>query len=122
MKPDEQDRIRKRTPPAMPDPPTPPGWTAGAPMGASRKSMHIPLVFVTTSPKDQADRGATESMIAQCLREGVYSCPRCDFTTTSPEAMVNHLAEEINKSLSSLNEILAGDESADETGTNPIPK
>ena len=105
MKPEDRDKIRQPTPPPGRQPPTPPGAPFGPPTTHPVKPVHIPLVFVTTSPKDEGDRAATESLLQQCLTEGVYSCPRCDFTTTSPEIMVNHLGEEINKSLARLNEI-----------------
>lgn len=121
MKPEERDRIHQRTPPGMPQPPTPPGAPNRPPMEHPHKPIHIPLVFVTTSPKDEGDRAATESLLAQCLDKGVYSCPRCDFTTTSPEVMVNHLGEEINKSIARLNEIYPLDKSGNESAPNPTP-
>ena len=105
MKPEDKEKLLQHQPPGMPSPPTPPGKPTTPPMGRTGKPIHIPLVAVTTSPKDEADRAATESIINQCLREGVYFCPRCDYETQNPETFVWHMADEINKSLAKLNEI-----------------
>jgi len=121
MKPEDRDSLRKGNQPPGRDRPTLPGRRTGPPMAHPAKPIHIPLVFVTANPKDEGDRAATESLLAQCLDKGVYSCPRCDFTTTSPEIMVNHLGEEINKSLARLNEIYPLDKFSNESAPNPTP-
>lgn len=59
-------------------------------------------VSVTKSPTDNADIYATAQLLELYTEKGVFSCPRCPFTTTDQEKAVNHLAEEINKALTHL--------------------
>jgi hypothetical protein len=49
-----------------------------------------------SSPMDEL---ATRSLLNSCLQGDTYKCPRCDLETKDPEEMINHLAEEINKSI-----------------------
>lgn len=77
----------------------------GPPAAHPGKPINIPIVTITTDTSNETDRYATQSLLDQCLSGDHYSCPRCDFTTPDPEAMVYHLAEEINKSMAKLNEI-----------------
>ncbi|MBA7563520.1 hypothetical protein ES708_05179 [subsurface metagenome] len=56
-------------------------------------------VKVDREPKDEADIIATNALIQQYTDKDGFHCPRCPFTTTNREEAVNHLAEEINKTL-----------------------
>lgn len=62
------------------------------------KGMSI-KVAVTKEQADNADIYATSQLLEVYTEEGLFSCPRCPFTTTDQEKAVNHLAEEINKAL-----------------------
>lgn len=61
-----------------------------------------PLIEVTRTAQDEADVSATKAMLELYTHEDGFHCPRCSFTTKSPEDAVNHLAEEINKAFAHL--------------------
>jgi len=59
-------------------------------------------VAVTKEPSDNADVYATAQLLELYTEKGLFSCPRCPFTTTDQEKAVYHLAEEINNALTHL--------------------
>ena len=59
-------------------------------------------VAVTKGSTDNADIYATSQLLELYTEKGVFSCPRCPFTTTDQEKAVYHLAEEINNALTHL--------------------
>ncbi|MBA7554003.1 hypothetical protein ES705_46613 [subsurface metagenome] len=61
-----------------------------------------PRVQVTKQPKDEGDRIATIALLNQYTQKDGFHCPRCGVIITKPEEAINHLAEEINKSLALL--------------------
>lgn len=56
-------------------------------------------VSVTKTPKDPADLEATRALILAYSDQDGFHCPQCGVVITNPEEAVNHLAEEINKTL-----------------------
>jgi len=61
-----------------------------------------PRVEVTREPTDEADVVVTKAMLDQYTQPDGFHCPRCGVVITDIEEAVNHLAEEINKSLAQL--------------------
>lgn len=59
-------------------------------------------VRVSTEAKDEGDRTATLALLNHFTQQEGFHCPRCGVVIKNPEEAINHLAEEINKSLASL--------------------
>jgi len=62
----------------------------------------LPGVTVTTQAGDEADRVATLALLNLYTQEDGFHCPKCGVVIKNPEEAVNHLAEEINKSIAQL--------------------
>ncbi|MBA7537373.1 hypothetical protein ES705_29640 [subsurface metagenome] len=59
-------------------------------------------VRVDTQAKDEGDSIATLALLNLYTQQDGFHCPRCGVIIKKPEEAINHLAEEINKSLASL--------------------
>jgi len=57
-------------------------------------------VRIAQQPTNPADELVTRSLLQSCFDGVGYGCPRCDYSTQDPEAMIHHLKDEINKSIS----------------------
>jgi len=69
---------------------------------ATGKAAHQLRVSVGTAEQSEQDAMATKGLIEAYQTKDGFKCPRCPATFTNPDDFINHLAEEINKSLASL--------------------
>lgn len=60
---------------------------------------NLDIVVVTTGPSRPDDEMMTRNLLASTLQGDTYKCPRCAFNTQNPEEMIQHLADEMNKSI-----------------------
>lgn len=92
----------------MGDPQTPNGQsaTAGSDTSASQPGAipHIKLSAELANPMDVFHSG---QLLASCLKDGVYHCPRCPMKSDDKIAFMEHLTEEVNKSLTELAQLSA---------------
>lgn len=58
-----------------------------------------PRVSVTRTPKDEGDLIATNALIQQYTQEDGWHCPICGVVIKDRDQIVDHLAEEINKTM-----------------------
>jgi len=63
------------------------------------KSAHQIRVSVSRAGESDQDALATQGLIEAYQTKDGFKCPRCPYSTTSPDAFIEHLAEEINKCL-----------------------
>lgn len=86
-------RERRTTPPvppsSRPDSPGPPG-SFKSPM------LFLGRVNLTDDNSDEADYIATLQLLEDCLEDDIFKCKTCDFSTTDPKDMIEHIAYEIN--------------------------
>jgi len=109
MKAEEIERLRKHQAPGMPPDPS---LTAGdkvIPTPFIKLPLAVPFVIPSREPSSEADRLITQQMLEASRQGDTYSCQRCDFTTPDPEAMINHLADEINQAMSRIANLPARD-------------
>jgi len=64
---------------------------------------NAPRVRITREPKDEADRVATQALLLAYTDKDGFRCPKCGVVITNPDEAVEHLGEEINKTLDWLN-------------------
>jgi hypothetical protein len=65
------------------------------------KAKHI-QVSVTKAPDDPADTEATRFLLESYSDSTGFHCPVCKATITDIEEAIHHIAEEINKAMTSL--------------------
>lgn len=105
MKDEQKDRLRRHQIPGMPPDPAISGVPLDPPKIHPIPPLQIPIVHVAASSEDEGDRLITEQLLHSCLQGDIYQCPRCDFSTPSAGEMVNHIADEINRSMYALSQL-----------------
>jgi len=60
---------------------------------------HVKLSAELTNPMDILYSG---QLLASTLVDGIYTCPRCSYTSTDKTTFMEHLTEEMNKSLTEM--------------------
>lgn len=69
----------------------------------SRKMVGMPPgVTVAKKSDNEADVVATQLLMEAYTKDGVFTCPRCGVKISDGEEAVQHLGDEINKSMSEL--------------------
>lgn len=68
-----------------------------------------PEIIVTDKVDNEAEVAATKLLLESYSKDGVFHCPRCGVVITDPKLAIEHLADEINKSMASLPAILASE-------------
>ena len=66
-----------------------------------------PTVRVTRTPTNPLDAEATRQLLLTTLTPDGYKCPKCGELIASKEAMIEHIASEINDSLLAMQDIFA---------------
>lgn len=102
MKPDDREKLRKEA--ADKRPPGPNALKPPLPTEtlATGKSAHQLRVTVGKVEQSEQDALATQGLIEAYQTKDGFKCPRCARTFTNPDDFIDHIAEEINKSLASL--------------------
>lgn len=102
MKPEQREKLRKEAADQQaqsvnaPKPPLTPDTLSKV------KPTHQLRVAVGRADQSEQDALATKGLIEAYQTKDGFKCPRCPATFTNPDAFIEHLAEEINKSLANL--------------------
>jgi hypothetical protein len=65
----------------------------------------VPQLAVTRDQTNLVDASITKQLLDSTRTDTGYKCPRCDYSTPDPDAMIEHLADEINKAMEGLSRI-----------------
>jgi len=99
MKAEEIDRLRKQQTPGKPLE----RISAAEALAAARPPAPplpiAPFVVATREGGSEGDQLITQQLLEASRQGDGYKCLRCTFETPDPEAMINHLAEEINQAM-----------------------
>lgn len=109
MKAEEIERLRKQQASIV----RPVGDSAAeARSGAKPPTPSLPIapiVVVTREGGNEGDRLTTQQLLEASRQGDGYKCLRCTFETPDPEAMIDHLAEEINQAMLRIGNLPARD-------------
>lgn len=64
-----------------------------------------PATLVTRTPANPLDAEATRQLLQTTFTPEGYKCPKCGTIETSPEAMIEHLSDEINQAIFTIQDI-----------------
>lgn len=99
MKAEEIERLRRHQAPGMPPDPS---IMSNVTRGDRPPIEALPIApFVVPSREgySEADKLVTQQLLNASIQGDIYQCQRCTFNTPDPEAMINHIAEEINQAM-----------------------
>jgi len=68
-----------------------------------------PFVVPSREGYTEADRLVTQQILGASKQGDIYQCRRCAFNTPDPDAMVDHIAEEINQAMLRIGNLPATD-------------
>jgi len=109
MKAEEIERLRKEKQ-AAPGLKTTTAAEAHAAARPPTPALPIaPFVVPSREGASEADRLVTQQLLNASKQGDIYQCQRCTFSTPDPEAMIDHIAEEINQAMLRIGNLPASD-------------
>lgn len=112
MKAEEIDRLRKQQTKGAPPDPAVMSSQGSASRPPTPPLPIAPFVVPTREGYSEADKLVTQQLLNASKQGDIYICQRCTFTTPNPEAMIDHIAEEINQAMLRIGNLPARDPDA----------